>query len=278
MESDILSKGASYSGHRFNHHCQLIWEFWLAGLLRILSTVLSIPYPSGSPSDCYYKCSCISVLYFLKPMTDSQKWPPGTFDAHSLPISITLLPSFFPTRRSLWVQCFLLLSIYLFCFIAVLLFLQATGTDFSNVGSMIECGLFIEALDSIRSAVFPGLLPPAPYLVSLLEYAQQVGPELPEYRNSHLPLHEPQALHLHCILAFFLAVIGLNCNLTCLFAMSQGNATTVFLRSFWHVMYNLLLTNPPWLAPSTVKKYFTLVLQCPRCKTGLWPFLETAIR
>lgn len=96
MESDILSKGASYSGHRFNHHCQLIWEFWLAGLLRILSTVLSIPYPSGSPSDCYYKCSCISVLYFLKPMTDSQKWPPGTFDAHSLPISITLLPSFFP--------------------------------------------------------------------------------------------------------------------------------------------------------------------------------------
>ncbi|XP_038559568.1 SMC5-SMC6 complex localization factor protein 1 [Micropterus salmoides] len=106
---------------------------------------------------------------------------------------------------------------------------QATGTDFSNVGSMIECGLFIEALDSIRSAVFPGLLPPAPYLVSLLEYAQ------------------------------------------------QGNATTVFLRSFWHVMYNLLLTNPPWLAPSTVKKYFTLVLQCPRCKTGLWPFLETAI-
>ncbi|XP_070761077.1 SMC5-SMC6 complex localization factor protein 1 [Enoplosus armatus] len=106
---------------------------------------------------------------------------------------------------------------------------QATETDFSNVGTMIECGLFIEALDSIRSAVFPGLLPPAPYLVSLLEYAQ------------------------------------------------QGNATSVFLRNFQQVMCNLLVTNPPWLAPSTVKKYFTQVLQCPRCKTGLWPFLETAI-
>ncbi|TKS78888.1 SMC5-SMC6 complex localization factor protein 1 [Collichthys lucidus] len=93
---------------------------------------------------------------------------------------------------------------------------QATETDFRNVGSMIECGLFIEALDSIRSAVFPGLLPPAPYLVSLLEYAQQVGPELPDCRNLHLLLR--------------------------------------------------------------VKKYFTQVLQCPRCKTGLWPFLETAIR
>ncbi|XP_008286838.1 ankyrin repeat domain-containing protein 32 [Stegastes partitus] len=107
---------------------------------------------------------------------------------------------------------------------------QATETDFSNVGSMIECGLFIEALDSIRSTVFPGLLPPAPYLISLLEYAQ------------------------------------------------QGTATSVFLRNFQQVMDSLLLTNPPWLAPSTVKKYFTQVLQCPQCKRGLWPFLETAIR
>ncbi|XP_034726854.1 SMC5-SMC6 complex localization factor protein 1 isoform X1 [Etheostoma cragini] len=106
---------------------------------------------------------------------------------------------------------------------------QATETDFSNVGSMIECGLFIEALDSIRGAVFPGLLPPAAYLVSFLEYAQ------------------------------------------------QGSATSVFLRNFRQVMYSLLITNPPWLAPIGVKKYFTQVLQCPRCKTGLWPFLETAI-
>ncbi|XP_041642732.1 SMC5-SMC6 complex localization factor protein 1 [Cheilinus undulatus] len=106
---------------------------------------------------------------------------------------------------------------------------QATETDFTNVGSMIECGLFIEALDSIRSAVYPGLLPPAAYLVSLVEYAQ------------------------------------------------QGSATSVFLRNFQQVMNNLLVTNPPWLAPSSAKKYFAQVLQCPRCKTGMWPFLETAI-
>ncbi|XP_050931213.1 SMC5-SMC6 complex localization factor protein 1 isoform X2 [Lates calcarifer] len=106
---------------------------------------------------------------------------------------------------------------------------QAMDTDFSNVGSMIECGLFTEALDSIRSAVFPGLLPPMPYLISLLEYAQ------------------------------------------------QGNATSVFLRNLQQVMCNLLVTNPPWLAPSTVKKYYTQVLQCPRCKAGPWSFLETAI-
>ncbi|XP_076010215.1 SMC5-SMC6 complex localization factor protein 1 [Genypterus blacodes] len=50
---------------------------------------------------------------------------------------------------------------------------QAVETDFSNIGTMIECGLVAEALDTIRSAVFPGLLPPATYLVSLLEHAQQ---------------------------------------------------------------------------------------------------------
>uniref|UniRef100_A0A1A8FD42 Ankyrin repeat domain 32 n=2 Tax=Nothobranchius korthausae TaxID=1143690 RepID=A0A1A8FD42_9TELE len=107
---------------------------------------------------------------------------------------------------------------------------QAILADFSNVGTMIECGLFVEALDSIRSSAFPGLLPPATHLISLLQYAQ------------------------------------------------QGNATSVFLRNFHHVLENLLLTNPPWLAPNSVKKYYAQVLQCPQCKTGLWPFLETAIR
>lgn len=77
-------------------------------------------------------------------------------------------------------------------YIIVLLSIQGTETDFSNVASMIECGLFTEALDSIKSAIFPGLLPPASYLVSLLEYAQQVGPELPNRWNSPLLLHKPQ--------------------------------------------------------------------------------------
>uniref|UniRef100_A0A1A8N6Y5 Ankyrin repeat domain 32 n=1 Tax=Nothobranchius rachovii TaxID=451742 RepID=A0A1A8N6Y5_9TELE len=98
---------------------------------------------------------------------------------------------------------------------------QAILADFSNVGTMIECGLFVEALDSIRSSAFPGLLPPATYLISLLQYAQ------------------------------------------------QGNATSVFLRNFHQVLENLLLTNPPWLAPNSVKKYYALVLQCPQCSVLL---------
>ncbi|XP_026176480.1 SMC5-SMC6 complex localization factor protein 1 isoform X2 [Mastacembelus armatus] len=106
---------------------------------------------------------------------------------------------------------------------------QATEIDFSHVGTMIECGLFMEALESIRSDMFPGLLPPVSYLSSLLEYAQ------------------------------------------------QGNATFFFLRNLDQVIYNLLVTNPPWFAPSIVKKYFAQLLQCPRCKTGPWPLLETAI-
>ncbi|XP_061529479.1 SMC5-SMC6 complex localization factor protein 1 isoform X4 [Phycodurus eques] len=107
---------------------------------------------------------------------------------------------------------------------------QVIETDFGNIGTMIECGLFIEALDTIRSAVFPGILPPAPYLVALIEYAQ------------------------------------------------QGSATTLFLRTFQQIMHRLLVANPPWLAPANVKKYYSQVLQCPHCKMGQWPFLETAIR
>ncbi|KAF6725218.1 Ankyrin repeat domain-containing protein 32 [Oryzias melastigma] len=107
---------------------------------------------------------------------------------------------------------------------------QAAATDFSNVGSMIECGLFAEALDSIKSAVFPGLLPPATYLISFLQYAQ------------------------------------------------QGNASPVFLRALHQFLSILIITNPPWLGLSAVKKYYIQVLQCPQCQNGLWPFLETAIR
>ncbi|XP_068594878.1 SMC5-SMC6 complex localization factor protein 1 [Brachionichthys hirsutus] len=106
---------------------------------------------------------------------------------------------------------------------------RVTDTDFSNIGTMIECGLYSEALDSIRSAMFPDLLLPVPYLASLLEHAQ------------------------------------------------QGNATSVFVKNLQKVLNNLLLNNSPWFKQASVKKYFTQVLQCPRCKAGLWPFLQTAI-
>ncbi|XP_020773254.2 SMC5-SMC6 complex localization factor protein 1 isoform X2 [Boleophthalmus pectinirostris] len=106
---------------------------------------------------------------------------------------------------------------------------EGTEADFSQIATMIECGLFTEALDSIKSGLFPGLLPPAQCLVSLLEYAQ------------------------------------------------QGNATTVFLRIFMQFLHRLVVTNPPWKAPKSVKKYFSKVFQCPCCKSGLWPFLESTI-
>lgn len=61
---------------------------------------------------------------------------------------------------------------------------QESEADFCNIGSMMECGLFTEALDTLRSAVFPGLLPPAPSLIALLEYAQQVRPELQDSGTS----------------------------------------------------------------------------------------------
>ncbi|XP_056888896.1 SMC5-SMC6 complex localization factor protein 1 isoform X2 [Takifugu flavidus] len=106
---------------------------------------------------------------------------------------------------------------------------QESEPDFCNIGSMIECGLFMEALDTLRSAVFPGLLPPAPVLIALLEYAQ------------------------------------------------QGNATSYFLSNLQQILHMILLTNPPWHPPSSMKKYYKQVFQCPQCKTGLWAFLETAI-
>ncbi|XP_012716826.2 SMC5-SMC6 complex localization factor protein 1 [Fundulus heteroclitus] len=107
---------------------------------------------------------------------------------------------------------------------------QAIVEDITNVASMIECGLFSEALDSIRSSVLPGLLPPATYLISLLEYAQ------------------------------------------------QGNASPLFLRDLRQVMENLLFSNPPWLASTAGRRFYCQLLQCPQCKMGLWPLLETAVR
>nr|XP_049618154.1 SMC5-SMC6 complex localization factor protein 1 isoform X1 [Syngnathus scovelli]XP_049618155.1 SMC5-SMC6 complex localization factor protein 1 isoform X1 [Syngnathus scovelli] len=105
---------------------------------------------------------------------------------------------------------------------------EGNETDLSYIGAMIDSGLFIEAMAAIRSEMCPGILPPAPYLVSLVDYAQ------------------------------------------------QGMATTVFLRSFQQIMHGLLVSNPPWLAPANVN-FYSQVLQCPRCKMGQWPFLESAI-
>ena len=52
------------------------------------------------------------------------------------------------------------------------------------MGTMIESGLFSEALDSIRDTLSPGLLPPAAFLVSLLEHALQV-PHAHTHTHTH---------------------------------------------------------------------------------------------
>ena len=60
-----------------------------------------------------YFHSVLSESICYLPISDSQKWPLGTFNAHSLPISITLLPSLFLSsfcHPSPWVPRFLLLS------------------------------------------------------------------------------------------------------------------------------------------------------------------------
>ncbi|XP_057686991.1 SMC5-SMC6 complex localization factor protein 1 isoform X1 [Corythoichthys intestinalis] len=101
----------------------------------------------------------------------------------------------------------------------------AEMAKFCNVGAMIECGLYMEALDTIQNAAFPGIVPPSSYMVSLIKYAQ------------------------------------------------KGSATTVFLRRFRETMHRLLINTAPWHK----KLFYSQVLQCPHCKKGQWPFLETAI-
>lgn len=157
----------------------------MTGLL-ILFTVVSLPYPSGSSLDFCYNFMCVSTLCFLYVYAIRQC---QTNDPQELIICfqflLPLCPFFFPLFCPSVVLSPVLssLSTNLLHFTIVLLFPQECEPDFSNVGSMMECGLFSEALDTLRSAVFPGLLPPAPFLISLLEYAQQVGPKLRDLKT-----------------------------------------------------------------------------------------------
>lgn len=229
-----------------------------------------------------------------RPITDSQKQPPGTFDVSSLLSSITLLPFLYPLSTICPSDGRFSVHSDTFCAICSL---QVMDTDVSNVGTMIECGLFAEALESIRSDMYPGLLPPARCLVSLLEYVQQVGLDGSNWKKKHnLASNKTPGIKVkiwhEVTLRFIVNLIivkkvypqkyakfrHIQIFGFVLFIVSKGNATAVFQKNLMGVMFNLLVTNPPWLSPNAVKKYFTQVLQCPVCKTGLWPFLETAIR
>jgi len=88
---------------------------------------------------------------------------PGIFDIHQVLWSLTITVSY--------TSCRLLPVTY---FLSVVP--QPVEVDFSNVRTMIDCGLFSDALDTIRDSLCPGLLPSAKDLLSLLERALQVAP------------------------------------------------------------------------------------------------------
>ncbi|KAM9446682.1 SMC5-SMC6 complex localization factor protein 1 [Clarias gariepinus] len=106
---------------------------------------------------------------------------------------------------------------------------QATVVDFSNVRSLVECGLYPQALEELQGCLHAGVLPPASLLQDCMHHA------------------------LH------------------------GEAEPYFLSMFCIVLNDILRNNPTWNFPASAK-YFLQILQCPECKTGLWPFLQTSLR
>lgn len=51
---------------------------------------------------------------------------------------------------------------------------QVASVDFSNVRSLVECGLFPQALEDIQASLHPGVLPPASILHACMQHALQV--------------------------------------------------------------------------------------------------------
>ena len=57
----------------------------------------------------------------------------------------------------------------------------------------------------------------------------------------------------------------------------QGDAKPFFLSEFRTVLHSILRNNPPWGSPAS-GTFFMKVLQCPQCRKGVWPLLETSLR
>ncbi|XP_053509968.1 SMC5-SMC6 complex localization factor protein 1 [Ictalurus furcatus] len=57
----------------------------------------------------------------------------------------------------------------------------------------------------------------------------------------------------------------------------HGEAEPYFFSMFSIVLNDILCNNPTWSFPASVK-YFSQILQCPECKKGVWPFLQTSVR
>ncbi|XP_029533280.1 SMC5-SMC6 complex localization factor protein 1 isoform X2 [Oncorhynchus nerka] len=58
---------------------------------------------------------------------------------------------------------------------------------------------------------------------------------------------------------------------------AQGDAKPFFLSEFRTVLHSILRNNPPWGSPAS-GTFFMKVLQCPQCRKGVWPLLETSLR
>ncbi|XP_007243962.3 SMC5-SMC6 complex localization factor protein 1 isoform X1 [Astyanax mexicanus] len=106
---------------------------------------------------------------------------------------------------------------------------QVSTVDFSNVRSLVECGLFSQALEEVESSLQPGVFPPASILHACMQHAL------------------------------------------------QGEAEPYFLSIFTTTLNSILRNNPSWGSPESVK-YFLQILQCPQCKNGAWPLLQTSVR
>ncbi|XP_064793918.1 SMC5-SMC6 complex localization factor protein 1 isoform X1 [Oncorhynchus masou masou] len=57
----------------------------------------------------------------------------------------------------------------------------------------------------------------------------------------------------------------------------HGDAKPFFLSEFRTVLHSILRNNPPWGSPAS-GTFFMKVLQCPQCRKGVWPLLETSLR
>ncbi|XP_072520983.1 SMC5-SMC6 complex localization factor protein 1-like isoform X2 [Salminus brasiliensis] len=106
---------------------------------------------------------------------------------------------------------------------------QVSAVEFSNVRSLLECGLFSQALEEVESSLQPGVFPPASILHACMQHA------------------------LH------------------------GEAQPYFLSILSTTLNSILRNNPTWSSAGSVK-YFIQILQCPQCKNGVWPLLQTSVR
>ncbi|XP_066511668.1 SMC5-SMC6 complex localization factor protein 1-like [Hoplias malabaricus] len=132
------------------------------------------------------------------------------------------------TKMELWKRNLLKVPQLFNCYSPILP-TQVAAVDFSNICSLVECGLFPQALEDVQGSLQPGVLPPASILHACMQHA------------------------LH------------------------GEAQPYVLSMFSTVLNGILHNNPTWSSRGNAS-YFLQILQCPQCKNGAWPLLQTSVR